>query len=80
MTSHQREILSLAVLRGGKITKQEAVDLIGRNYYCNAPFHVGNVLSRMVNARLLVRVKRGVYEIAKPEHATIITEPNLFTL
>jgi hypothetical protein len=43
------------------ITKKEAVVLIGGSYYCNAAFHVGNVLSRMVKSRLIARIKPGLY-------------------
>jgi hypothetical protein len=79
MTPKQREIRNFAFKNGG-ITKAQAVELLKGDYYCNAAFHVGNVLSRMVNAGILVRVKRGVFEVAKPEYITIINEPNLFTI
>lgn len=45
----------------GKITLEAAVELIGRNIYCNAGKHVGAVLSTMVKRGLLVRVRPGVF-------------------
>jgi len=60
MTPKQSAIMG-AIRKSGSITKKEAVALIGRDYYCNAPFHVGNVLSRMVNAGMIRRVKNGLF-------------------
>jgi len=51
--------------KGMQFTKKEAVELIGHTYYHNASFHVGNVLSRLVNSGRLQRVKKGVYKIAE---------------
>lgn len=45
----------------GKITLEAAVELIGRNIYCNAVKHVGATLSTMVKRRLLVRIRPGVF-------------------
>jgi hypothetical protein len=50
-----------AIRKSGSITKKEAVALIGHHYYCNAPFHVGNVLSRMVNAGMIRHIKNGLF-------------------
>ena len=46
----------------GQITLGEAVMIIGRDYYCNERFHVGQVLSRMVKRGLIKRVSRGLFE------------------
>ncbi len=62
-------------MRGGTITKAEAVALIGDRYYRHADKYVGDILSRMVDAGMLTRVKPGVFTIgngkakvkAKPE-------------
>lgn len=48
------------------ITLDDAVKLIGGNIYANARFHVGNVLSAMVRAKLLVRVKPGTFRLNRP--------------
>ena len=53
---------------GGKITLDQAVDLIGASYYSNERFHVGNVLSRMVKSQKLTRIRPGVFERRTPEN------------
>ena len=45
----------------GKITTEAAVELIGRNIYCNAGKHVGATLATMVKRGLLVRVRPGLF-------------------
>lgn len=59
----QKELLSFALKNENKISKQQAVELIGYSYYCNAKKHVGDVLSRMVNSGLLTRIRNGHFEI-----------------
>lgn len=61
MTDKRKELLNLA--RQGQFTKKQAVEIVGGSYYCNASFHVGNILSRMVKAGMLRRVKNGVFEL-----------------
>ena len=46
-----------------QITKRQAVELVGRDYYCNAGKYVGEILSRLVNSGSLIRVKNGVFEL-----------------
>lgn len=65
MTDRQESIIDYARRSGGKITKKEAVKLIGNTYYHNGSKYVGEVLSRMVKQKFLVRVKPGLYEIGK---------------
>jgi len=50
---------------GGTITKKDAVRLIGQDYYSHAEKYVGDVLSRMVDAGFLVRVKPGTFKLGK---------------
>lgn len=73
MTPEQKEIMAL-VVHHGTITKKQVVEALGKYYYCNGEKHVGDRLSRMVNANLLVRVKPGVFEVGtgkKSKPATI---------
>lgn len=77
LTPHQRKILALARSNGGTVTKKQVVENFGHRYFCNAEKHVGDCLSRMIKARLLDRLKPGVYAIgagtkAKPAAAVII--------
>jgi predicted transcriptional regulator of viral defense system len=43
-------------------TKDDAVQIIGKYYYCNQRFHVGNILSRLVKGGALKRLKQGRYK------------------
>lgn len=63
LTPHQKEIISIAQAIGGDFTKAQVVEAIGGNYYCNGDKHVGDRLSRMVKAGLLIRVKKGLFRI-----------------
>jgi predicted transcriptional regulator of viral defense system len=63
LTGHQKTILSAANIRGGKITKQDAVEVLRHVYFVNAEKHVGDVLSRMVASGILKRIKPGVFEV-----------------
>lgn len=63
MTTYQKEIIDFARNNGNEITKKQAVDLIGGAYYCNASKHVGDVLSRMVKANFLIRIKPGEFKV-----------------
>ena len=74
MTEKQIQLLNFAKGNGGEISKKEAVAVIGQSYYCNAGKHTGEVLSRMVKARLLVRVKIGFYRIGSVQAYTHINK------
>lgn len=65
MTPEQKQIIAIFQANGGEATKTQVVKEIGINYYCNGDKHVGQRLSRMVNAGLLIRVKPGVFKIGK---------------
>jgi predicted transcriptional regulator of viral defense system len=43
------------------------------SYYCNGEKHLGEILSRMIKKRLLVRVGRGKYKL---QESTEIQEEN----
>jgi hypothetical protein len=73
MTPEQKEIVAILQQHGGEVTKAQVVKAIGGDYYANGAKHVGDRLSRMVNAGILVRVKPGVFTLGtgrKPAGAT----------
>ena len=70
MTPEQKEILQLLHQNGGTLTKKQAVDPLD-SYYCNGEKHIGDRLSRMVNAGMLKRVKPGVFEIGIGKRAAV---------
>jgi predicted transcriptional regulator of viral defense system len=59
----RKAIIDRAILQGGVISKMQAVETIGKTYYCNADKHVGDILTRMVKAGVLERVQWGVYKV-----------------
>lgn len=59
LTTKQSTVLKFCQENGG-ITKAQAMELINDHYH-NGSKHVGETLSRMVNAGLLIRVKPGVF-------------------
>ncbi len=62
LTPHQRKIVDYARRNDSIITKKQACDLIP--FYINTAKHVGDILSRMVKAGMLIRVKLGVYKLS----------------
>lgn len=68
----------MATSKGGEFTKKDAVELIGNRYYCNEDKHVGDVLSRMVNAQFIIRVKPGHFKLSPSRSANLkaIIDPN----
>lgn len=80
MTQTQKSILQLAQRQGGNLTKQDAVNLIGGKYYCNAEKHVGDVLSRMVNEGMLQRIKPGQFVLGTGKAGKAIVVPENQTL
>ena len=65
MSHYKRTQILQHVQKHGQITKAEAVTLIGSDYYTNADFHVGAVLSRTVDAGLLERIKPGLFKAGR---------------
>lgn len=65
MTHQQKAIIAMCQANGGDLTKKQVVEQYGHEYYANGAFHIGNILSRMVNSGMLIRVKRGVFKLGK---------------
>jgi predicted transcriptional regulator of viral defense system len=63
MTPAQKKLVTLAQRQDGCLTKKQADEEIGAKYYCNAEKHVGDVLSRMVNSGILLRLAPGKFVI-----------------
>ena len=61
-STKQFEIVE-AIKKHGHITKKEAVEIVGKNIYCNADFHVGNILSNMVKKGMIKRLKPGIFTL-----------------
>jgi len=60
----QKEVL--ACFKGNKelcLKKQEIIKMAQMYYFHNTDKHVGDVLSRMVNSGLLIRVSKGVFKL-----------------
>lgn len=81
-SSKQKQILDFALKNENRITKKQAVELLERYYFLNAQKHVGDVLSRMVNSKLLKRIKNGLFEINNDKKQTVkgISNPNQLEL
>lgn len=65
MTPEQKQIIAILQENGGEASNPQVVEAIGGNYYCNGGKRVGDRLSRMVNALMLIRVKPGVFTLGK---------------
>lgn len=64
MSDQRAQILELIRTCGtSTITTAEAIQHAGGAYYCNASFHIGQILTRLVKNGQLVRVNRGIYAI-----------------
>lgn len=62
-------------------SKQEIIKGAGLYYYHNGNKHAGDVLSRMVKSRLLIRVRKGVFKLGNGiRKKEIIINPNQTTL
>jgi hypothetical protein len=64
----------------GTITKKHAVSMLSCYYYCNADKHVGEILSRMVNACKLRRISAGVLELGSGKRTTDVVIKNQISL
>lgn len=65
-------LLQYAINNGNKISKREAIDLIGHLYENIAKNRIGKVLAEMVNTGTLKRIKNGHFEVI-PDRETILT-------
>lgn len=59
----KRQAILSALRERGILTLDEAVEIIGGNIYHNERFHVGNLLSAMVKAKMINRVKPGLFSL-----------------
>lgn len=79
MTHNQKEIFDFIRSKGGEAVFSDIVAEFGSNYFLHAEKYVGQSLSRMVKAGILVRVKKGVYALGngkkpatkKPDDGTL---------
>lgn len=69
-TRHQQTIIQFARSNDNKITKQQACELIP--FYHNTAKHVGDILSRMVKNKMLIRVKNESFELNLGQRDNII--------
>lgn len=67
MTPQQREIYNF-VRSKGEATKKEISEKFD-GYFHNGDKHIGERLSRMVNAGMLERTKKGVYKVVENQTA-----------
>jgi len=63
LTQHQKAII--IYLQTGHKEKKQIVNKFKSWHYANSNKHIGDILSRMVNRGLIVRVKKGIYGISK---------------
>lgn len=80
ISEKQRTILDFAIKNNNKITKKQAIEILGNCYYCNAQKHVGDILSRMVKSQLLKRIKNGFFEIKTKKTVVNIINPSQLEL
>ena len=81
-SAKQKQILEFALKNENRITKNQAIDLIGHYYFLNSQKYVGEVLSRMVKSKMLKRIKNGLFEISNERKQTAkeISNPNQLEL
>ena len=75
LTPQQGAILALAREHGGTVTSKQVQDEFVHNYHSNGEKHLGAILSRMVAANLLVRVKKGVFTVGTGKKSKPSTPP-----
>ena len=64
MSKNKKNILlGYARQHDGKITTEEANNLLAHFYYCNHQHYVSEILGRMVRSGELIREKRGHYKL-----------------
>lgn len=65
-------LLQYAINNGNKISKCEAIDVIGHLYQNIAKNRIGKVLANMVNTGVLKRTKNGHFEVI-PDRETVLS-------
>ena len=61
--SPKQSAIMQALRAKGAITLDDAVELIGKDIYANERFHVGNILSNMVNRKMIARTAPGHFAL-----------------
>jgi hypothetical protein len=64
----KQKIIMQELNESGTITLARAVELVGGDIFINREKYVGQILSRMVRAGLLVRAKPGVFTATEQTH------------
>lgn len=64
-------LLQYAINNGNKISKREAIDVIGHLYENIAKNRIGKVLAYMVNTGILLRTRNGHFEVI-PDRETVL--------
>lgn len=72
LNERQKAIILFAQGNGGKISKKQAVDLIGNSYYHNGAHYVGEILTRLVKRQVLRREKIGHYVFTGVTNGVIV--------
>jgi hypothetical protein len=65
LSNKRKLIIEFCLANSNEITKGQAFSVIGHTYYYNGDKHTGDVLSRMVKAGILERVKKGNYKLCR---------------
>jgi hypothetical protein len=63
--TEKQQILVDACRDRGQLTKQEADKLLESHYYYNHSKYVSEVLARLVSAKIMERVKVGIYRLTE---------------
>lgn len=74
-TEKQKAVIAYCLSHSNRITKKDAMAIIN-DHYCNGQKHVGDVLSRMVKAGMLIREKPGVFVLGKGKRNKRTVEDN----
>lgn len=72
LTEKQKKVIEFCRNNDNRITKKQAMELINTHYH-NGEKHVGDALSRMVKAGLLIREKPGVFLLGKGTRSLPVT-------
>lgn len=57
-----------ALTENGELSKSELLQIVGSNCFNNKEKHFGEVLKRLVDKKLIKRVKQGVYALDKSNY------------
>lgn len=63
LTPSQKKVLQLAKDMGGTVVSSTIFEALGGAYFRNPEKYVGDIVSRMVKAGLLIQVRPGVFRL-----------------